>query len=437
MQNGFLASLPALLMGASLVLGQPSPTPLPEATPPEGESKPAPAVPAETPPPPFPGVFDSLASHWEGTCSRPTGNILVGEIDYLLWVFRDDRLSVPLATNGAVGAPGTRVLIGDEKLQDHHRPSSGFRVSLAYWEEDPLPELNWDKPRTFAIEVNYLDLPNRGIAERADSASTLIRPFFALNNRSETGLVVAAPGIANGGVTVSNNFGMWGTELNLWKNICFDYPGRAYRFDVLAGFRYLDLGEDLSVTSVSLYNADASGVFQPFAGNQILVNDLFFTRNQFYGGQIGAVAKFFLETMELNLAGKFAFGGNAEQIHIDGFQLRTLPTGTVVPSQGGLLALPSNIGRFHHNEFCMVPEVDFTASIPICRHVTFTAGYEFIYWNRVLRPAEQIDRVIDATQIPNFPALGATPTGIARPAVLLKQSDFWAQGVVIGLQFIW
>jgi Putative beta barrel porin-7 (BBP7) len=144
-----------------------------------------------------------------------------------------------------------------------------------------------------------------------------------------------------------------------------------------------------------------------------------------------------LETFDVSLATKLAFGGNAEQVHIDGFQFLTLPNGTVVPSQGGLLALPSNIGRTHHSEFSFVPEFDITVSYALCRHVIFKAGYDYLYWTNVVRPGDQIDRVIDVTQIPNFPAVGATPTGIARPAVPVKQSDFWAQGLVLGLQFVW
>jgi hypothetical protein len=437
MRNGFLASLPALLVGASLVLGQPPQAPAPEATPPEASPAQAPAAPAETSTAPSFSVLDGLATHFDGTCGRLNGNVLVADVDYLLWVLKDAHVPVPLASTNAIGATGNQVLIGDEDLAYHHRPSSGARISLAYWAADPLPEMDWDKPRTWAIEVNYLILGQRGIAESNDTAPTLIRPFFALNNRSETGAVVAAPGIANGGVTATADYGLWGTELNFWKNVYFDYPGRTCRLDLLAGFRYLDLGEDLSITSLSAYNQQAAGVFAPLAGNQLLSNDLFSTRNQFYGAQIGGVAKFFLEALELNLGTKIALGGAAEQVHIDGFQFRTLPTGTVVPSQGGLLALASNIGRFHRDEFSVIPEFDVIASYAICRHVSFQAGYEFLYWGRVLRPGEQIDRVLDVTQIPNFPATGATPTGIARPSVPLKVTDFWAQGLVAGVQITW
>src|SRR5262249_17038971 len=132
---------------------------------------------------------------------------------------------------------------------------------LAYWQQDPLPELEWDRPRTMGIEANYLVLADRGIAMQNDTAPNLVRPYFALNNRSETGLIVAAPGVATGDVTSTANYGLWGGALNLWKNIYYEYPGRTVRLDFLAGFRYLDLGEDLSVTSLSRFTQNPGTVF--------------------------------------------------------------------------------------------------------------------------------------------------------------------------------
>ena len=316
-------------------------------------------------------------------------------------------------------------------------PIPACAMSVAYWQADPEPELNWDKPRTVAIEANFLWLAQRGLSMPNDSAPTLIRPFFDLNNRVESGYVVAAPGVANGGITVATNYSLWGGELNLWKNIYYEYPGRTIRIDALAGFRYLDLNEGLAISTLSVYDQQPVEPFTQFAGNQIQVNDLFYTRNQFYGGQIGAVTKFFLDALDMSIAFKIAFGENLEQVYIDGFQVRTLPNGTTTASTGGVLALPSNIGRHNGTQFAVVPEVDVLGHYQICRHVSLAAGYTFLYWGRVVRPDDQIDRVVDITQIPNFPISGIAPTGLARPSVPFKQTDFWAQGLTVSLQLVW
>jgi hypothetical protein len=438
MRKGLLAALPGLFVGAHLALAQ-SPQPaLPDASASSAETKPAPAAEANpAPDAPTPGILDGLSCHFDGSCGVLRGGVFSADVEYLWWVLRNAKVPVALASTNALNVAGSETLIGEHDLRYDHRPSSGARVSLAYWREDPLPELDWDRPRTVGVEASYFFLGQRGISMPNDTAPTIIRPFFALNTRSESGVVVAAPGIDTGGIVATAEYTLWGAEVNFLKNIYYEYPGRTVRLDFFAGFRYLDLGEDLSVTAFSVYTQQPGGVFQPFAGNQLLQNDLFATRNQFYGGQIGAAAKFFLEILDVNVAAKVAFGGTAEEVHVDGFQVRTLANGVTVPSTGGLLALPSNIGRFQRGDFAVVPEFDISASYVICRHVSLVAGYQFMFWSKVLRPADQIDRVIDVTQIPNFPITGVAPTGLARPSVPFHETQFWAQGLNVGLQIVW
>jgi hypothetical protein len=55
-------------------------------------------------------------------------------------------------------------------------------------------------------------------------------------------------------------------------------------------------------------------------------------------------------------------------------------------------------------------------------------------WSRVIRPGGQIDRVVDINQIPNFGVI-APPVAGSRPAVLFKETDFWAQGISFGVEF--
>jgi len=63
-----------------------------------------------------------------------------------------------------------------------------------------------------------------------------------------------------------------------------------------------------------------------------------------------------------------------------------------------------------------------------------SVGYNFLCWSSVVRPGDQIDRVIDVSQIPNS-GLNATPTGLLRPAPLVRATDFWAQGITFGVEF--
>src|SRR5262249_42131224 len=132
-------------------------------------------------------------------------------------------------------------------------------------------------------------------------------------------------------------------------------------------------------------------------------------------------------------------GTTSEDLHIEGAQLRTLADGTRVFSPAGLLALPANSGDHHVNKFTQVPEIDLKLSAPITSHLTLSSGFSMLYWSRLLRPAQQIDRNLDVTTIPNSPlGAGAVPVAaLGEPRVPFKQSDLLILGVSFGVEVKW
>ena len=121
-----------------------------------------------------------------------------------------------------------------------------------------------------------------------------------------------------------------------------------------------------------------------------------------------------------------------QRLDIAGSETIVAPNGSSQSFNGGLLALPSNIGQFGKTKFSFVPEIGVTVGYQLTDKIRLYAGYNFLYWTNVIRPGGQIDRILDVTQIPNFTIAGATPAGQNRPAVLFRESDYWAQGIVIG-----
>jgi hypothetical protein len=104
--------------------------------------------------------------------------------------------------------------------------------------------------------------------------------------------------------------------------------------------------------------------------------------------------------------------------------------------EGGLLALPgANIGRSAGNEFSVVPQIGVNVGYQVTPYCSVFAGYSCLYWTNVIRPGREIDTVVDINRIPNF---GTAPASAAvRPTMLFNQSDFWAQGVNVGVRFSW
>ncbi len=190
-------------------------------------------------------------------------------------------------------------------------------------------------------------------------------------------------------------------------------------FTTLLGFRYVDLEENLNING---FSGDLNGP------DYFIVNDHFATRNQFYGGQLGGHLRWSTNRLSLDVAGKIALGATHQSVDIQGY---TNSSGTVSP--GGFYAQSSNSGHFTANQFGVIPSVEMKLSYRIWRNWRAFIGYDFMYWNQVVRPGNQIDRNINLSQSSVFGS-GAL-SGPASPSPLFGRSDFWAQGMTFGLEF--
>jgi hypothetical protein len=354
-----------------------------------------------------------------------TGPRLYLRAEYLLWWAKDDHVP-PLVSSGTpddqgiLGRPSTRVLFGGDGLDQD--PRSGGRFTAGYFLDDCGDKF---------FEVSGFFLGQRSARFTASSAMNpvLARPFFNLNGGAGSSQIVASPGVSTGSISVNAPSNLWGLQANLGCNLCC---GCNYAVRLLGGFRYLDLDESLTVTE----NIQGlAGAPPPFTNASVSVFDRFATHNQFYGGQAGLEGRYRVGRWSLDGRITLALGGTHQSLTIDGMETLVAPDGTVRMFRGGLLALPSNIGHFSQNRFSVVPEVGINLGYQLTDRVRAFAGYNFLYWSNVVRPGEQIDPVLDITQIPNFAPPGTPSAGQNRPRVSFKESDFWAQGLTFGLEF--
>lgn len=347
--------------------------------------------------------------------------------EYLLWWIRPPRFPA-LATTGTeasqgdLGAPGTVVLFGGGT--EHYDPFSGGRLTVGWW---------CDPCQKWGIEFSGFVLGQQSIKFAADSSQfpIITRPFFNINEGREDSEITARPGVASGALLINAPSQLWGAELNVRCNLC---GGCCWRLDSLTGFRYLDLRESVNITeSVTVLQAD------PFraVGDHALVFDDFATRNQFYGGQLGLDWEWRHNRWIVDVRAKLGLGVTHQTITINGGQVVTRAAGGQETFVGGLLALPSNIGRFERNRFSVVPELGVNIGYQFTDHLTAYVGYTFLDWTNVVRPGDQIDRVLDINQIPNFRGTANPPAPQVRPLVPFRETNFWAQGLNVGLEYKW
>jgi hypothetical protein len=357
----------------------------------------------------------------------------------LLWSIQDGNVpplitTGPPASVGIPGVPGTTVLSGDGLDYDH---LPGARFTIGAW---------FDRDCAKGIELSYFSLcgGDQSIGANSSGAAgsaVLSRPFFNVISGLPDVQVVAFPGVARGRIRATlngedsdskhdklhpKNRTLQGAELNLLCNLCCEpLHSHSFRLDLLAGPRWLQFNEDLVI---------AEQVTVPTATFTIF--DRFETRNTFYGGQIGARAEWQRGCWFVNLLGKVAVGSTHQEVRISGATVINQPGAAPIVRQGGLLALPTNIGTYSRDTFSVVPEVGVNVGCQITDHVRVSAGYTYLCWSNVARPGDQIDLVLNPTQLPNAEGPG-TLVGPARPAFAFRDTNFWAQGISVGLEFGW
>lgn len=365
-------------------------------------------------------------------CAAPCGPRVWASGEYLLWWIKDGSLPIPLVTFGdaadenppvqaaALGAPGTIVLYGPATL--NYGATSGMRFTLGGWADDS---------RTFGIEGRGFLLERRATSFRAASGSgpadpVLGIPFFNTSPdvNGEDAVEGSFPGFATGAVLVSSTSRFWGAEVNGLFNAA---RRQNLTLDLIGGFRYLDLDEHFRLAGTSFVRADFGNA------NQFGIDD-FGARNQFYGGQLGARVGWQSARLDVAAAAKVALGRSHQVLTIAGQNDIRNATGDFAPSRvvpGFIFSEPTNIGRYSRDAFAVVPEVEVKVGYRFTPNATAFAGYNFLYWSDVIRPAEQINRVVNGSQRGGFPLIGpADPT----PPTLGNSTDFWAHGVSFGLE---
>lgn len=363
---------------------------------------------------------------------NPMGPRTYASAEYLLWWIQGQSAPVLATTSapsdfGVIGAPTTQSLFGGNRINGSS-PFSGGRFTLGYW-------LGCDQSKALEITGFFLGTRSAGFSTNSSLSPVIGRPFVEANNGTETALLTSLPGVATGSLTVNAPTLLWGLAGNLRFLLC---SGCNYRITALAGFSNLNLDESLTITENTAALPASSA---PLANPSLTVTDDFATQNHFYGGNLGADARWYWGRLSVDVRGQVALGDTVQYLNISGNRQLVLGApaagGLMQTFNGGLLALPSNIGHFSHNAFSVVPQVGVNIGYQFLPKLRGFVGYNFLYWSNVIRPGTSIDRALDVTQIPNFPVHPAPPPAPGHPAPSFHEVGLWAQGLTFGFEFVY
>lgn len=459
MKQWLCASLLSFLAGAGLVqAGYPQVIQVQAPA----EAAPAPAAPPKVMPqatqPAQPiviapnGSYDctscsSCSSCFQDDCGGCGPRMWFGA-DYLLWWVKNGPLPTPLVTTGpagagaafpdagAIGTPGTAVLLGGADIDYGELHGARLTVGAAL-------------RGNVGVEVSGFFLGRTTYnADLASSATTALFTPLNVVGVGEVGVPIGLPAGAfglgilpalPGTVNFSSSTELWGAEANaVW--------GVGGRFQVLAGFRYLDLQEDAQMTAV-LSTPPLGGLIGglPLGALSLATFDNFATRNQFYGVNLGGKVSFGSDALSADIIGKVALGTMQQRVSANGSLALGLPVGGVplaITAPGGRFVQSTNGGSFDKDDFCAVPELEIRVGYRVTSWLRATIGYNILYISDVVRPGEQIDRTLSLGSVPVIQAIQAFGPlgglgGPGSPVMPLESTDFWAQGVNFGLHASW
>jgi hypothetical protein len=338
--------------------------------------------------------------------------------EYLMWWGKSTSVP-PLASDGILGRGGN-VLIGGDGISQGLQ--SGARLTLGWWmspcEDD-------------GVEIAYLFLGSGNAnfhqsSEGAVGSHLLARPYFDAETFAEDASVLASPSIQAGWINVRSESEMQSLEV-IFRQSMFRECDRSV--DLLYGYRYGRLAEKLGVDS-STRMLSADNPFGVPINTVINSSDLFDTKNNFNGGEFGIAARTRYCRWSLELLAKLALGNVQSRVNVNGSTTVAIPGQTASAFRGGFLALPTNMGVQSENNLCVMPELGFTIGYDISCRWKATCGYTFLYWSKVVRPGDQIDRDLNLTQ-----QNGHTLVGFPAPEPKFITNDYWAQGFNFGLEY--
>lgn len=384
----------------------------------------------------------------------------------LRWTLKKSPIPIPLITSasyadplpGAIGQPGTKVLLGNKAVDLGWQ--NGFQLCAG-------AAINGEQ--SLYVEGCFFLLPKVTKKKFLSTSGEPGSPNFAVPIFDVTGFwglngvpgetIYILPGPLFGGPGFEGHFKLkvsslfQGAELNS----CISLGSQnGFKLEGLEGFRWLQLQESLT------FGAHTGTVPNfPFGAGFYNFKDRFKTDNNFFGCQLGLKARYESLNWLIESTTKVALGVLHQRVDIHGAGETlggNLFFATKGPPQhliGWIFAQPTNIGHHTRNVFAATFETGLRTGYQITDCVEIYLGYNFLMVSHVARPGDQMNRKINPTltgladasratvgtgtkPIPfGSPGPAEAPTGPKEPHFHYKTKLFWAQGLSVGvtLQF--
>ncbi len=379
---------------------------------------------------------DTIGCDSMGSCSAPwyrgwansslscDPDCWFGGIELLLMFPRGDRFPTLVTTSddpdpdtaGEIGQDGTQVLVGGDSVLKDLR--AGGRLTLGTW-------IDHQQCRSLVMRGWFAGRDTYGFAANQDQIPTIARPFLNVSDdqaAAQDTQLIAFPDRVSGSISVQASSDVFGGDISVRQ---FWYGRYGGTVDLLYGYQYMRMNEDLSISSISTSLDDD---FAPL-GSVLAISDSFDTENEFHGGQLGFATRYREGCYSFNSLAKVAFGSLMRRASLAGSTFTSIDGANAV-DPNGLLVRSTNAGTITDHTFGWVPELDLTLGWHRYPRFDLTFGYSVIAMTEALQASKAIDPSLAVN-------LSDPPTGAQRPAALLRYSTYYIQGIHFGLQYVY
>jgi Putative beta barrel porin-7 (BBP7) len=348
--------------------------------------------------------------NWGENCCN---TLVWAKFDVLMW-WRQGRDFPPLVTTDPTTEssttagilPDAEILFGNARVGTHMQ--AGGRIDFGFF-TDPRQCVGYGF-RVFGIGK---DASNYNVV--SNNEPVLAIPFRDLSTGGNDALLVAFPGLRTGAVSISGTSSVFSNDVYSRILLCRDCNTR---LDFLTGWNYSRIADEVQLNSRSTVTEIGGSIPVGTISNTV---DQFRATNDFNGGILGLQWQCDCGVWSTNVLTRMSLGNMHETIDINGSGRIAVPNQTPTTTTGGVFTAESNIGRRSRNEFTAITEigVNFAYRFAPCTQLTF--GYSFLYWNDILSAASAIDTTT------------GTAGGTTRPQFTFRHSDYWVQGLNLGL----
>jgi hypothetical protein len=301
--------------------------------------------------------------------------------------------------------PSAQTLFGGQR--DGNDLSAGGRFDIGWWcDPNHCDGYGW---RFFGLGRDTSEF-----SIDSNDNPILAIPFIDNTTDTNDALLVAFPGLRTGSIRIQGRSGVVGNDLYGRHLLCRDPNSR---LDFITGWHYNRIADTVEIQSSSTVTETGGTIPVGTVSN---ISDKFQARSEFNGGILGLMWTQECGCWDLQWLARMSIGNMHKTMRITGSSTITVPGQTPETTANGLFAANSNAGQYSDDEFTAVTEAGLTWNWRFAPCTQLSVGYTFIYWNDVVAAADGIDQRIGSGDED-------------RPRFEFRHSDFWVQGINLGL----